>query len=132
MTTIGERIKEARGAVGLSQAELGLRVGVSQGAIAQYERGENYPAIIQAVPLAQALQVTTDWLLGNITMSLVDARRSLARLSEMALVSQLTRALEGGLLTGSQVVLLGGLVAEFSAHNSHEPSPAPSDEEAMR
>ena len=51
----GSRLKEARRARNLTQAELGRLVGVGKSAISQYEHG---------LRLAGALGVSADWLLG--------------------------------------------------------------------
>jgi transcriptional regulator with XRE-family HTH domain len=118
--TIGDRIKEARAALNFSQLDLALRLGVTQGAIGQYERGVSLPSLNLAVPLARELQVSTDWLLGMDSAPLVDVTRSLAKLSELALLRQLTKALDAGDLTGSQISLLGELVKELSKANKLE------------
>lgn len=115
--TIGERIKEARAARNFSQLDLALRLGVTQGAIGQYERGVNLPSLNLAVPLARELQVTTDWLLGMDNAPLVDVASSFAKLGELAFLCQLTKALDAGELTGSQIALLGELAKELSKAN---------------
>jgi repressor LexA len=71
----GERIKEARAARNFSQVDLALRLGVTQGAIGQYERGDNLPPLNLAAPLARELHVSTDWLLGMETAPLADVMR---------------------------------------------------------
>lgn len=66
MTTLSERLKETRRKIGLTQAELGTRIGVSQNAIQKIENGETKEPrnILQ---LAEALGVNPHWLqFGNV------------------------------------------------------------------
>jgi len=60
----GERLAEIRQRRGLTQAELGEAVGVSQRVIAYYERDESQPPGAMLIDLAQALRISTDELLG--------------------------------------------------------------------
>lgn len=59
---IGERIRHARKSRGLSQADLAVRIGVSQPAIANWESGIHDPRRITLAKLADALQTPLDWL----------------------------------------------------------------------
>lgn len=67
MSTVGDRIKEARIARGLTQDELGKKAGYSSGrsAINKIEVGKSYPSQKYIIALADALGVSVDWLLGN-------------------------------------------------------------------
>ena len=58
------RIAQRRKRLGLSQEELGLLAGTSQKQISKYENGMNDPTGDVLAALAQALETTTDWLLG--------------------------------------------------------------------
>ena len=62
--TIGQRIKVARTESGLSQRELGERLGVSQAMIGQYEGGMRNPKYETIKRIADALGVTSDYLRG--------------------------------------------------------------------
>ncbi len=55
-------IKKARIAAGLSQEQLAEKVGVSQGAVAQWESGVTHPSFKVLKPLAGALKITLDEL----------------------------------------------------------------------
>lgn len=64
--TTGERIKAARQAVGLTQEELGKRLGISGSSIAQYEMGHRKPKIETLNRIAAALgeapwELVGDW-----------------------------------------------------------------------
>jgi len=61
----GRRITERRKEVGLSQAELGKRLGTSTSVIGRYERGEMTPSVEAASRIANELQTTVGYLLGE-------------------------------------------------------------------
>lgn len=60
----GPRLAELRRSRGLTQAELGVKVGLSSRMIAHYERDDAQPPGPILPDLAKALGVTTDELLG--------------------------------------------------------------------
>ena len=64
MTTIGQRIKNFRKSCGLSQAELAGKIGVTSQTVSKWECDVGLPDIIQIVPLAEVLDVSTDAILG--------------------------------------------------------------------
>lgn len=55
MSTIGERIREARKARGMTQRELGERSGIAEPTIRKYESGRLNPKIETLQKLAEAL-----------------------------------------------------------------------------
>ena len=61
---LGKNIAQAREVLGISQAELAERVGASQQVVAAWERKYDRLHSDNLVKLAQALNVTTDQLLG--------------------------------------------------------------------
>jgi transcriptional regulator with XRE-family HTH domain len=64
-TAFGQRLAEARERVGLTQQEVAERVGVDQRVIAYWERRPVALRPDQLSALADALNVTTDYLLGR-------------------------------------------------------------------
>ena len=60
--TIGDRIRSARKAAGLNQADLAARVGVSQPAVANWESGVHDPRRMMLTRIAETLGVSPDWL----------------------------------------------------------------------
>jgi putative ABC transport system ATP-binding protein len=60
---LGARIKSLREAKGLTQVQLGERVGVDGMTISRWERGDFLPLSSRIVPLAKALQVDLETLL---------------------------------------------------------------------
>ncbi len=60
--SIGDRIRSARKTIGLNQAALAERVGVSQPAVANWESGVHDPRRLVIIKLADALGVTPEWL----------------------------------------------------------------------
>lgn len=63
------RLKQLRKAAGLTQRELGDRVGVSPQAVTQWEAGAKYPSVANLTKLADVLNTTTDAILGRDSAS---------------------------------------------------------------
>lgn len=61
---IGDRIREAREALGWQQQELGTRLGLLPSAVAHWEAGRRIPDASSIVKLCRSLGVEADWLLG--------------------------------------------------------------------
>jgi transcriptional regulator with XRE-family HTH domain len=61
----GARLKEARTAKGLTQRQLGDLVGVVDSMITRIERGTRQASAPLIGQLAEALGVTTDWLING-------------------------------------------------------------------
>ncbi|MEO7623378.1 MAG: helix-turn-helix transcriptional regulator [Gallionella sp.] len=57
-----ERIKQARGEQGWSQAELARRIPVTQPSVAEWESGRKAPSMKNLMRLAQLLDVGFEWL----------------------------------------------------------------------
>lgn len=68
--TIGEHIMLLRKQKGLSQAELGKAIGTSGDVIGRYERDVITPSIDVIVKVADALEVSIDFLVGKTKMVL--------------------------------------------------------------
>jgi transcriptional regulator with XRE-family HTH domain len=62
-----ERLRAAREKRGLSQGELAARAGLQASAISHFETGSRKPSFDNLRRLADALNVTTDYLLGRVT-----------------------------------------------------------------
>lgn len=60
-----KRITELRKDRKISQEELSKKIGVHQNVIGRYERGEAKPSIEMATQLAEALEVSLDYLVGS-------------------------------------------------------------------
>jgi len=65
MLNIGRKIAELRKEKNWSQTDLAKAVEVSRDIIGKYERGEHSPSIEIATKLAEALEVSVDYLLGK-------------------------------------------------------------------
>lgn len=63
---LGETILKNRQARGLSQEKLAELVGVSRQAVSKWEVGDAIPDTDKLIPLARALGITVDELLGNV------------------------------------------------------------------
>ena len=60
----GERLKQAREAAGMSQAEVARALGLSQPAYSYIENGEKNPSLPVAKRLAVVLRTSLDYLVG--------------------------------------------------------------------
>lgn len=60
----GERLRQARLAMGMSQGEFGNVLMLSITTVSGLERGANVPNVLTVMHIAKLLNVTTDWLLG--------------------------------------------------------------------
>jgi transcriptional regulator with XRE-family HTH domain len=65
MTTLGEKIRVVRQKKGLSQIELAENAGIYQKNISRYENDTTDPSASALKKIADALGVTTDYLLSN-------------------------------------------------------------------
>lgn len=91
----GENLKELRTSHGLTQKELGDKVGLSKAVVSKYENALGYPTFDVLIRIASFFNVTTDYLLG------VDGRKTID-------VSD---------LTASQLETIHRLMAEFRKLN---------------
>ncbi len=60
--SIGPRMRQLRNEAGLSQAELGSKVGLEKSTISSYESGTRTPTAYTAAKIAKALGVSLDYL----------------------------------------------------------------------
>src|SRR5262249_15974572 len=63
--TMGDRIKERRKTLKINQQDLSEKTGLAQSQISRYETDDNEPTGEILLLLAEALDTTTDWLLGR-------------------------------------------------------------------
>lgn len=70
---------------GISQADVGKKIGINGDAYGRYERNEVRPTIEMAVKIAQALKVSLDYLTGNSDIELDKA--TLDRVQEVTKLS---------------------------------------------
>jgi len=80
--TFGEKITLVRKQKQLSQAELGKLSGVSGDIVGKYERDEMKPSIETARKLAEALDVSLDYLVGDAAVAVMD-KKTLKRLEDI-------------------------------------------------
>lgn len=64
MSVLAERIKRRRTAFEMSQEDLAGKIGTSQRQLSKYENGHDDPSAERLRALAEALETTTDWLIG--------------------------------------------------------------------
>lgn len=87
---IGIRIIQLRKAQGWSQDELAGKISSSRAMIGKYERGDNLPSIEVLVKLAQAFEVSVDYLVGEGVLSSYD-KEILKRINQIEQLDQETR-----------------------------------------
>ena len=63
MMNIGEKIKEKRSSMNLTQQELAAQLNVSRSTVSNWEVGRNYPDIEMIVNISNLLDVSLDVLL---------------------------------------------------------------------
>ncbi len=64
VNNLGNRIREARNAAGLTQPQMAESLGLSLRTYQKYEEGSRRPPLDTLVNIALKLHVSTDWLLG--------------------------------------------------------------------
>jgi len=96
--SFGKRLIEVRKEKGLSQEDLATLIGTKGPAIGRYERGTAKPTIEVAIRLANALDISLDYLVGKVDTALDAA--ALNRLKDIAKLSEedrqfILRAVDG-------------------------------------
>lgn len=94
MVDFGERIRNLRKQLGISQEQLGERLGVTKSMVSSYETSMRMPSYTVLVKIAKLFHVSTDYLLGLDTGDTVN----IAGLSpkQKALIMALVTELENG------------------------------------
>ena len=94
----GENLKALRKQRNLTQADLGIHIGLSKAVISKYENGLGYPTFDILIRFSKFFGVTTDYLLG---------------------VAQ-SKTINVSSLTDSQIDILHNLIAEFKNTSSNK------------
>lgn len=84
--TFGERLTQVRKRKNLSQAEIGKKIGINGDAYGRYERNDVRPTIEMAVKIAQALEISLDYLAGTSDIELDKA--TLDRVQEITKLNE--------------------------------------------
>lgn len=109
--TTGEKIKNERKKAGLTQKQLGERLGVSFQAVAQWENDFRRPKYETIIKIADALMVQPDDILGDRDIRIVritnrlDAIDSEFKKIELRQLNRLTRAYEKLSTEGKEVAI---------------------------
>ena len=61
-----ERLQRRRETLGWSKTELAKRVGITKVSIWGFEKGQKVPSVDTLIALADALDVSVDWLCGRL------------------------------------------------------------------
>jgi transcriptional regulator with XRE-family HTH domain len=82
---LGDNMMLLRKKKGFSQAELGKLIGTSGDVVGRYERGDISPSIEVVSKIADALEVSVDYLIGKTKMELdADTMRRLEDISNLS------------------------------------------------
>jgi transcriptional regulator with XRE-family HTH domain len=84
--TLGQQITALRKKKGISQADLGKRVETSGDIIGRYERDEVKPSIEVVIRMADALEVSLDFLVGKTDLELDSS--TLNRIREVSMLPE--------------------------------------------
>jgi transcriptional regulator with XRE-family HTH domain len=82
----GDRVTQARKEKKISREELAELIGTSAPIIGRYERGDMMPSIDIATKIAEALEVSLDFLVGKSSLLLKD-KNMLNRLEDINLLN---------------------------------------------
>lgn len=66
MDAVGERLRKLREERGMTQSELGRKIGVRQSTISEIERGSNLPSVPVLRRLADLLEVRPGYFLDEV------------------------------------------------------------------
>tara|TARA_R100001143_G_scaffold61603_1_gene62760 strand:- start:37925 stop:38293 length:369 start_codon:yes stop_codon:yes gene_type:complete len=84
---VGRRVREARVAKGMSQTDLGDRLGVSFQQVQKYEKGTNRVGASRLLQTAQALTVPVEYFFDGVDETHTDDAPSNAKLSRKAIAT---------------------------------------------
>ena len=110
-TTIGKSARAARAALGLSQADVAERLGLSLEFVGRIERGAALPSVPTLVSLAEVLGVSSDVLLGLGSERVTHTHRSAPTVEQSRIRRLLDRRLNRAAAGSLRLVNL--LLAEF-------------------
>jgi transcriptional regulator with XRE-family HTH domain len=85
---LGQRIKLAREREGLTQAQVAKKLGVSRGAIGQWETDRGAPATGRLGTLAEYLGISLDWLLAGPPQAAGSEATGAAMVEDVQLVEE--------------------------------------------
>lgn len=94
----GDRLKKRREELGLSQQELGDRIGMAYQAISRYETNRADPSAETLARIATSLEVSTDYLLGLVDAPTARLQEADLSPAERKLIHALRQGVESELL----------------------------------
>ena len=106
-----ERLKESRKQARLTQVEIAEKLGISQPAYASWERGTKKTTQENLVKLAQVLNVTIDYLVGNSEEEMTN--------KELEDIEILFRKNSEGLTDDEKVIFRKELIAFMEERKKH-------------
>lgn len=83
METLGERIRYAREAKGLSQSDIARHFGISRISVLNWEHDDTRPKVERIQKLAEVLGVSEEWLLSAKGKPPTRRRKSVSKIDEL-------------------------------------------------
>lgn len=111
---IGQRMQRLREEDGMTQEEMGEKLGVSQGTVSQWESGKRVPGGEAVKAMAELFDTTADFILGIVDeeIKLVPYFRGLKEEEELLMQAYAQ-------LTGRQKRIVEELVSSLADMNNH-------------
>lgn len=88
--TFADRILQARKQKGISRDDLAIKIGTSAPIVGRYERGDMMPSVEIATKIADALDVSLDFLVGKSSLIVKDTKM-LQRLEDITKLPELDK-----------------------------------------
>ena len=114
--TIGEHIMIIRKQKGLSQGQLGKKIGTSGDIIGRYERGVISPSIDVIIKISSILEVSIDFLVGKTNLKLDDKTIRISSIIDLSEVKNKEKLL----IEQSKMAALGEMIGHI-AHQWRQP-----------
>lgn len=87
--SFGTRLAKIRGSKGLTQKELGEKIGISQRMVAYYESQTEHPPATLLPSIAKVLKISLDELLGIKNIKIKESATSLRSQSKLKIIDKL-------------------------------------------
>lgn len=113
----GEFLYKKRKSLGLTQDELGRKLGVTNKAVSKWEVGETFPDVTMLKPLGDILGITVDELLTQKEIKVEEKKKRRTSLALLIVVIVLV-LLEGLTILSFSGILLGGYISRKTDENT--------------
>jgi len=113
MIPFKDKVRERRGALGLTQRELASKAGIGFRTIVSYESGERFPYAAQLYKLAKALEVSTEYLKSDEIEDPTFGMERMDYVEDMRRTAGTRESLDlEAMLAQNQALFAGGTISE--------------------